>query len=95
MSHLFIFISKVVSIFLIGAGIGVMILEKTHAAISSLPIQTAPILLLIAGLFSLFVGCLGLYCWKKKPTLNEMRRLLKAVKRMYFNNGILKDIVSS
>ena len=69
-------------IFLVVAGVVVMTEEKTHAAISSLPVQAAPILLLTAGILSLLVGCLGLYYWKKNQPFNEIKKPLKVVRNL-------------
>ena len=57
-----------------GVGVVVMNKEIAHAAISSVPIQTAPIVLLVAGILSLLVACLGIYytCIKRNLTWNDM-----------------------
>ena len=52
------------------AGVAVIHREKVSAAISSVNIQTAPILLLVAGILSLLLGSLGIYFIKKRLTFN-------------------------
>lgn len=52
------------------AGVAVIHREKAHAAISSVNIQTAPILLLVAGILSLSLACLGISFIKKKLTFD-------------------------
>lgn len=53
-------------------GVVVMIAQIAHEAISSVPIQTGPIVLLVAGLLSLLVACFGCYFKKQNLTLNDM-----------------------
>ena len=69
-------------IFGIATGAVVMSKEKTHAAITSLQIQTAPILLLVAGILGIFVGCVGCYCWRKSD-LNDIKTPLIVVKEAF------------
>ena len=61
---------KVAGLFTFSAGVAVIHREKAHAAISSVNIQTAPILLLVAGIFSLSLACLGVSFIKKKMTFD-------------------------
>lgn len=71
-----------------GAGIGVIIKEEAHAAISSVDIQTAPILLLVAGSLSLLVALIGIYFMKRCPTLNDIRTaLIVLVSSIVLNNS--------
>lgn len=44
-----------------GAGIGVLVQEKYHAAVSSVPFQSASIILLLAGIISFIAGSLEIY----------------------------------
>ena len=76
------FVLKVAGIFMIVAGSVVHIEEQTHAAISSLQIQTAPIVLLIAGILCLCVGFVGFYCCCKYSSLNQMRKPLIIVRKI-------------
>ena len=62
-----------------GAGVAVIDKEIAYAAISSVDIRTAPILLLVAGILSLSVACLGIYFIKKSTTLNDMGKALTVV----------------
>ena len=55
-------------LFTFSAGVVVIHREKAHAAISSVNIQAAPILLLGAGILSLLLACLGISFIKKKLT---------------------------
>lgn len=61
---------KVAGLITFVAGVAIIHKEKTHAAISSVNIQTAPILLLVAGILSVLLAGLGIYCIMKKLTFN-------------------------
>ena len=72
-------------IFWIIAGAIVISQEKTHAAVSSLPIQRAPVLLLVAGILAILVGCVGCYCLRK-PDFDVKKPLIvvkKALRHIY------------
>lgn len=78
-----------------GAGIGVIIKEEAHAAISSVGIQTAPILLLVAGSLSLLVTLLGIYFMKRCPTLNDIgTALIVLVSSIVLNDRELPNLPS-
>lgn len=64
------------SIVKIGFGVGMIVYEKTPMAISHLPLQRAPIILLVAGIIGIPLGCVGLYWWIKKRTFDEMGKPL-------------------
>ena len=71
--------------FWIIAGAIVFSQEKTHAAVSSLPIQRAPVLLLVAGIFAILVGCVGCYC-SRKPDLDDIKKpLITLVKEAFWH----------
>ena len=70
---------KVAGLFTFFAGVVVIHREKAHAAISSVNIQTAPILLLVAGILSLSLACLGISFIKKKLTFNGIGKAVIVV----------------
>lgn len=47
-----------------GAAIGVLVIEKPHAAVSSVPFQSAPIVLLVAGIVSILAGGIEIFVTK-------------------------------
>ncbi|XP_078347927.1 CD63 antigen-like [Oculina patagonica] len=54
-------IALLLGIFMFGAGIGVLIQEKYHAAVSTVAFQSASIVLLLAGIISFIAGGLEIY----------------------------------
>ncbi|KAL9955709.1 hypothetical protein ACROYT_G037069 [Oculina patagonica] len=56
--------------FMFISGVTAMTKEIVHAAITSVPIQAGPILLVVAGILSLVVACIGIYFVWKKLTLD-------------------------
>ena len=72
-------------IFWIIAGAIVISQEKTHAAVSSLPIQRAPALLLVAGILAILVGCVGCYCLRK-PDFDAIKKpVIVVVKEAFWH----------
>ena len=63
-------------LFTFSAGVGVINKDIAHAAISSVNIQTAPILLLVAGILSLLLACLGICFITRKLTFSGIGRAL-------------------
>lgn len=61
------------------AGVVAMKKEIVHAAISTAPIQAGPILLVVAGILSLVVACIGIYFVWKKMTLDGNGKALLIV----------------
>ena len=80
-------ILQLTGIFMIGAGSAVIVEEKTHATIStSLPIQRAPIVLLVAGILSLIDGIVWavlLCCWIKNANFCDLKKTVALVRKLF------------
>ena len=57
-------------------GVVVWIKEIAHAAISSVQIHHGPILLLVAGILSLVVACIGFFFKTRELTLKNNRTII-------------------
>lgn len=80
-------------IFMIGAGSAVIVEEKTHATIStSLPIQRAPVVLLVAGILSLIDGIVWavLLCrWIKNANFCDLKKTVAVLTALLLTSALL------
>ena len=56
---------------MLGAAIGVLVIEKPHAAVSSVPFQSAPIVLLVAGIVSILAGGFEIFVTKRREATKD------------------------
>lgn len=84
-------------IFMIGAGSAVIVEEKTHATIStSLPIQRAPIVLLVAGILSLIDGIVWavlLCCWIQNANFCDLKKTVAVVRKLFLFSGPYSEVL--
>ena len=72
-------------LFWIIAGAKVISQEKTHAAVSSLPILRAPVLLLVAGILAVLVAFVGFY-YATRPDFDAIKKpLIVVVKKAFWH----------
>lgn len=60
----------VLGIFLFGAGIGVLVAERQHVAVSSVSYSAAPIVLLLGGIISILAGGYLIFATKRREELD-------------------------
>ena len=82
---------------MIVAASAVIVEEKTHATIStSLPVQRAPIVLLVAGILSLINGILWavlLRCWIKNVNVCDLKKTVAVVRKLFLFFLIYNEIL--
>lgn len=61
---LFFIFSQVLGIFMFASGIAVLVNQKDHAALSSVPFQSAAVVILIAGILSIIAGSVEVIAMK-------------------------------
>ena len=70
-----------------GAGIGVIVAAQYHAAISSIPFQTASTLLLVAGILSILAGAVAYYLVKKFSVASKPKHAHTVVSKLYISQA--------
>ena len=77
-----------------GAGIGVLVAERQHVAVSSVSYSAAPIVLLLGGIISILAGGYLIFATKRREELDVKRdslvvSIIRRNFRAYYLNAAL------